>query len=203
MTDWAAKVLAGVTRWTKINGQEIVGSPLLDEHAVLAAIARMAEGDGLVERLLAMDGDGMSIKTLDEAVARIAALTAQNREMALDVLASSGQAQEAYAAQLAAEAERDALRAKVARLEGARDAMETCGKCMGSGYGGHPDSGAMCSDCNGSGGVPATDARAEALKEAADAVDAELMRWGFPSTDGCRRDQMRTAILALIPETKP
>ena len=55
------------------------------------------------------------------AADRIAALTAQNRELALDVLASSGQAQEAYAAQLVAEAERDALRAKVARLEGAVD----------------------------------------------------------------------------------
>ena len=31
--------------------------------------------------------------------------------------------------------------------------LETCGKCMGSGYGGHPDSGALCSDCNGTGGV--------------------------------------------------
>lgn len=30
---------------------------------------------------------------------------------------------------------------------------ETCGKCMGSGYGGHPDSGQLCADCNGSGGV--------------------------------------------------
>ena len=59
------------------------------------------------------------VDTDHAAAARIAALTAQNREMALDVLASSGQAQDAYAAQLAAEAERDALRAKVARLEGA------------------------------------------------------------------------------------
>ena len=40
----------------------------------------------------------------------LAALKAQNREMALDVLASSGQAADAYAAQLAAEAERDRLR---------------------------------------------------------------------------------------------
>ena len=54
-----------------------------------------------------------------EAAAHIAALRAQNRELALDVLASSGQAQEAYAAQIAAEAEAAALRAKVARLEGA------------------------------------------------------------------------------------
>ena len=57
---------------------------------------------------------------IDHAAAdRIAALTAQNREMALDVLASSGQAQEAYAAQIAAEAEAAALRERVARLEGA------------------------------------------------------------------------------------
>ena len=33
--------------------------------------------------------------------------------------------------------------------------METCWKCTGSGYGGHPDSGALCPDCNGSGGVRA------------------------------------------------
>jgi hypothetical protein len=31
--------------------------------------------------------------------------------------------------------------------------LEMCGKCMGSGYGGHPDSGALCVDCNGTGGV--------------------------------------------------
>lgn len=28
-----------------------------------------------------------------------------------------------------------------------------CGDCQGSGYGGHPDSGANCSTCHGSGGV--------------------------------------------------
>jgi hypothetical protein len=31
--------------------------------------------------------------------------------------------------------------------------LETCGNCMGSGYGGHPDSGAVCFKCDGSGGV--------------------------------------------------
>jgi hypothetical protein len=31
--------------------------------------------------------------------------------------------------------------------------LETCGRCMGSGYGGHPDSSALCNDCNGSGAV--------------------------------------------------
>lgn len=35
-------------------------------------------------------------------------------------------------------------------------ALETCGRCMGSGYGGHPDNGALCIDCNGSGGVAAS-----------------------------------------------
>jgi hypothetical protein len=35
-------------------------------------------------------------------------------------------------------------------------ALETCGRCMGSGYGGHPDSGALCIDCNGSGGAAAS-----------------------------------------------
>jgi len=34
------------------------------------------------------------------------------------------------------------------------DALEMCGTCMGSGYGGHPDSGALCADCAGSGGMP-------------------------------------------------
>lgn len=61
-----------------------------------------------------------------EAAAHIAALTAKIEELrgvrrddALELLAAHGQAQEAYAAQLAAEAEAAALRAKVARLEGA------------------------------------------------------------------------------------
>ena len=31
--------------------------------------------------------------------------------------------------------------------------LEICGKCMGSGYGGHPDSGVLCPDCGGTGGV--------------------------------------------------
>ena len=56
---------------------------------------------------------GLLAEARKEAAAHIAALTAQNRELALDVLASSGQAADAYAAQLAAEAERDALRDRV------------------------------------------------------------------------------------------
>jgi len=59
----------------------------------------------------------------DEGVAAcleaIAALQAQVREMALDVLAASGQAQEAYQAQLAAEAQIAALTARVEGLTGA------------------------------------------------------------------------------------
>ncbi len=46
--------------------------------------------------------------------------------------------------------------------------LETCGKCMGSGYGGHPDSGALCPECDGSGGV----APAPVDKQLAANVDA-------------------------------
>lgn len=50
---------------------------------------------------------------------------------------------------------------------------EICGKCMGSGYGGHTDSGAVCHDCNGSGGIPAAPDTPEvlALVEAAKKVN--------------------------------
>jgi DnaJ-class molecular chaperone len=53
-----------------------------------------------------------------------------------------------------------ALRIKALTAVSAPD-LETCGKCMGSGYGGHPDSGALCSDCNGTGGVSALEATQE------------------------------------------
>jgi len=45
----AAALLKDVPRWTKINDWEVVGSPLLDEHAVLAALSR-AMSDDLAER---------------------------------------------------------------------------------------------------------------------------------------------------------
>lgn len=87
----------------------------------------------------------------DDALAAIARM---DREMALDVLASSGQAQEAYAAQLAAEAERDALRERVARLEGAlRHYRETlcegfCGEDMWADEGhSHPEIQRDCGGC--------------------------------------------------------
>lgn len=38
--------------------------------------------------------------------------------------------------------------------------LEVCSQCMGSGYGGHPDSGAVCDACHGSGGVDVSDATA-------------------------------------------
>ena len=49
-------------------------------------------------------------------VAKLAALRAEARESAMQALASMGQAQEAYEAQLKAEAERETLTAEVARL---------------------------------------------------------------------------------------
>lgn len=57
--------------------------------------------------------DKLAVSIEAMAAARLSALTAQNREMALDVLASSGQAADAYAAQLAAEAEAAAIRERV------------------------------------------------------------------------------------------
>jgi len=54
-------------------------------------------------------------------------------------------------------------RADIAAVQPAQ-VLETCGKCMGSGYGGHPDSGQLCADCNGSGGVePQPDPRDEVI----------------------------------------
>lgn len=127
-TAWAAKVLEGVPRLHPWHNEDAY----IKEADALAAIARMGAGDSarliadceLAAKVLA---DANTFETgqctLREAAAHIAALTAQNREMALDVLASSGQAQEAYAAQLAAETERDALRAKVAKLVEAEEGL--------------------------------------------------------------------------------
>ena len=125
MTDtWAAKALEGLPRFDfdTVDGLSVhlAGGEWVRFDDALAAIARMGAGDDMVERLLENDRE-IFLPLLGEAAAHIAALTAQNRELALDVLASSGQAQEAYAAQLAAEAERDSLRERVARLEGERD----------------------------------------------------------------------------------
>ena len=62
--------------------------------------------------------------------------------------------------------------------------LETCGKCMGSGYGGHPDSGQLCADCNGNGGVePHPDPRDEVIARLVDALrncDGGLGALGVP-----------------------
>ncbi|NGQ91464.1 hypothetical protein G5V65_11205 [Rhodobacter sp. HX-7-19] len=57
----------------------------------------------------------------EELIAENEALRVQLREMALDVLAASGQAQEAYEAQLAAEAKADRLRAEAEKIAAQRD----------------------------------------------------------------------------------
>jgi hypothetical protein len=60
---------------------------------------------------------------LRELADRIEALEAERRSLALDLLAAQGQAEEAYAAQLTAEAERDRLREVLQRLLMARAAL--------------------------------------------------------------------------------
>lgn len=134
---WAAKVLADVPRFypqtTMVAGEP--SRPAIWEADALAAIARMGAGGGLVDRATAARDNLMVLsdtkswlatRAIDDLLARIAALTAEvaemravRREDALELLAAHEQAQEAYAAQLAAEAEAAALRERVARLEGA------------------------------------------------------------------------------------
>ena len=145
---WAAKVLEGVPRLHPWHNEDAyikeadalaaivrmgAGDGLVERHAdkernvllntALSDLDKIINGhnpevDTSINNLVWDRLDKLAVAIEAKAAAHIAALTAQNRELALDVLASSGQAQEAYAAQLAAEAERDALRAKVARLEG-------------------------------------------------------------------------------------
>jgi len=68
---------------------------------------------------------GTPSDTIGALNARIEALQAENREQALQVLTTLGQAQDAYEAQLKAEAERDRLKEELefanAMLEAARD----------------------------------------------------------------------------------
>jgi len=60
----------------------------------------------------------------------------------------------------------------------AAQVLETCGKCMGSGYGGHPDSGQLCADCNGSGGVePQPDPRDEVIARLVGALEQFLIEY--------------------------
>jgi hypothetical protein len=84
----------------------------------------LAPGDDLVERgkTLALHQRQLDLHPnadiIEGLLARISALTAENRESAMQALASTGQAQEAYEAQLAAEAEVATLRDRLARMEG-------------------------------------------------------------------------------------
>jgi hypothetical protein len=77
--------------------------------------------DDLVKRLWQMDMTPGSAPR--EAADRIESLEAERRSLALDLLAAQGQAEESYAAQLKAEAERDKLREVLQRLLMARAAL--------------------------------------------------------------------------------
>jgi hypothetical protein len=126
-TEQAALWLADVTRWTKINGQEIVGSPLLDEAQVLAAIARhLAPGDDavLIDALLNEPGHDKDWR--EAAAARIAALTAtvgelqQSRDQWKSWSNQNATAAMSWNAKYeAAETEAATLRDRLARMEGA------------------------------------------------------------------------------------
>ena len=115
MSDWAAKVLEGVPRY---NPGGCGNSVWLHVDDAIAAIVRMGAGDDMVERLLE-NAREIFLPLLGEAAAHIAALTAQVAE----ARAAHDADQKAYLAAWgraeAAEAEAAALRAKVARLEGA------------------------------------------------------------------------------------
>ena len=146
-----------------------------------------AELHGPVEHLSAQEHSNI-IAHLSPELEHIGALPNRNSLMMALVEATNA-------------ARKDAARAD--RAEAALAAqieadMETCGQCMGSGYGGHPDSGVSCPVCGGSGGVrnqphdrTALDrhdatTREKALREAAD----ELRGQGYGAA-------VRT-ILALI-----
>ena len=86
--------------------------------------------------------------------------------------------------------------------------METCGDCMGSGYGGHPDSGVLCHECGGSGAIrtqphdrTALDRmlraeREKALREAAEYVGKASNT--FPDNIAWAVEDLANAILTMI-----
>ena len=93
-------------------------------------------------------------------------------------------------------------RADLAAVQPAQ-VLETCGKCMGSGYGGHPDSGQLCADCNGNGGVePQPDPRDEVIKglveAATNAAEAIDMAYGSDDDESPHRHsaKLRAALAA-------
>lgn len=153
MTDWAAKVLEGVDRYTDIHTTDDLPVVYLDE--VIAAIARMGAGDGLVERAEAMvdrtecyqieaGGQFFNVgEVMRDLLAHIAALNAKMETMiesdivdgwlnaAQPIMAEACRGYAEAIADLTAERdstcrqlarsdqENDALRERVARLEGA------------------------------------------------------------------------------------
>ena len=100
------------------------------EAAVALVVETIQDEVQKLRRKAGQDADGVRFQALDDVrhmirqmdlatasgVAKLAALRAEARESAMQALASMGQAQEAYEAQLKAEAERETLTAEVARL---------------------------------------------------------------------------------------
>ena len=154
MSEWAAKVLEGVDKYTDIHTTDDLPVVFLDE--VIAAIAKLGAGDGLVERAgresddlrhtvpLSMPYRCEIANTVTDLLARIAALTAQlaeKEEQLVSVLRREAATHERHDA-------------KVARLEGAlRHYRETlcegfCGEDMWADEGhSHPEIQRDCGGC--------------------------------------------------------
>ena len=126
---WEAVYNRQTWGWVEVDGPSFkIGAPTQATDLTLADEAQRKRDARFI---------AFTRQWVPEAAARIAALTAQveelrgvRREDALELLASHGQAQEAYAAQLDAEAEAAALRAKVARLEGALEGVTSAAQQM-------------------------------------------------------------------------
>lgn len=82
--------------------------------------------DDLVKRLRELDTWVETAHTPVEAADRIEALEREKREAALDAIAAMGQAQEAYEAQLKAEAKVEALERERDKARKYRDAYAEC-----------------------------------------------------------------------------
>lgn len=144
MTDtWAAKVLEGVPRLaleTTVSGEQVIvcnDGPFIRYNLAISAIAKLSEGDGLVERLLAErsvisttrtfpSGDERDMVLVPqygpnllatEAAAHIAALKAQVEEWQADSAAAWDNCEERRIAQEAAEARIAELVEECSQLE--------------------------------------------------------------------------------------
>ena len=80
--------------------------------------------------------------------------------------------------------------------------LETCGTCMGSGYGGHPDSGVLCPDCGGTGGVSSLAPEVQAMT-ARQIIEARLGRSLGPIATMPRDIRRALYLLALQLVRKP